>query len=131
HGTLRGTVNVPALGTKELTLLQPYLSLAESLGRFQAQLATGAVTETRLEFAGELVDIDAAPVTRAFLAGLLRNVSDRVNMVNAFLIAEERGISMTTSYVRGSTAASAIRTSVRSDGGEQTASGSVFTTAEG
>src|SRR5438552_1654707 len=85
HGTLRGAVNVPALGTKELTLLQPYLSLAESLGRFQAQLATGAITDVRLEFAGELVDIDAAPVTRAFLAGLLRNVSDRVNLINAFL----------------------------------------------
>jgi D-3-phosphoglycerate dehydrogenase len=131
HGTLRGAVNVPALGTKELALLQPYLLLAESLGRFQAQLADSAVREVRLEFAGELVDVDAAPVTRAFLAGLLRDVSARVNLVNAFLIAEERGISVTTAYVRGSNAVSAIRTSVRSNDGEQTASGSVFTTTEG
>ena len=131
HGTLRGAVNVPALGTKELALLQPYLSLAESLGRFQAQLADGALREVRLEFAGELVDVDAAPVTRAFLAGLLRDVSARVNVVNAFLIAEERRISVTTAYVRGSQAVSAIRISVRGDGAEQTASGSVFTTAEG
>ena len=36
-----------------------------------------------------------------------------------------------TSYMRSSTAASAIRTSVTSSNGEQTASGSVFTTAEG
>jgi len=131
HGTLRGAVNVPALGTKELTLLQPYLSLAESLGRFQAQLLDSAAREVRLEFAGELIDVDAAPVTRAFLAGLLRDVSARVNLVNAFLIAEERGLSVTTAYVRGSNAVSAIRTSVRSDVGEQTASGSVFTTTEG
>jgi len=131
HGTLRGAVNVPALGTKELTLLQPYLSLAESLGRFQAQMLDSAVREVRLEFAGELIDVDAAPVTRAFLAGLLRDVSARVNLVNAFLIAEERGLSVTTAYVRGSNAVSAIRTSVRSDVGEQTASGSVFTTTEG
>ena len=130
-GTLRGAVNVPALGGKELAILQPYLSLAASLGRFQAQLATSAVREVSLEFAGELVDIDAAPVTRAFLAGLLRQISDRVNVVNAFLIAEERGIAVTTSYLRGSNAASAIRTSVKSAGGEQAASGSVFTTAEG
>lgn len=131
HGTLRGAVNVPALGSKELALLQPYLSLAESLGRFQAQLVDSAVREVRLEFAGELVDVDAAPVTRAFLAGLLRDVSARVNLVNAFLIAEERGLSVTTAYVRGSNAVSAIRISVRSDLGEQTASASVFTTAEG
>src|SRR5437763_8209146 len=126
HGTLRGAVNVPALGTKELTLLQPYLSLAESLGRFQAQLATGAVTEVRLEFAGELVDIDAAPVTRAFLAGLLRNVSDRVNLVNAFLIADERGIKVTTAYIRSGAAAPAIRSIINSAEREQTISGTVF-----
>ena len=130
-GALRGAVNLPPIDQKVLATLEPYLSLAESLGRFHAQLTNGAIREVRLEFAGELVDIDAAPVTRAFLAGLLRDVSARVNAVNAFLIAEERGIAVTTSYTRGSNAASAIRTSVVSSAGEQTASGSVFTTAEG
>jgi D-3-phosphoglycerate dehydrogenase len=124
-GTLRGAVNVPALSSKDLALLQPYLSLAESLGRFQAQLATGGVREARLEFAGELVDVDAAPVTRAFLAGLLRHVSDRVNVVNAFVIADERGIKVTTSYVRSGDA-TAIRTSIQDSRGEQTISGTVF-----
>ena len=130
-GALRGAVNLPAIDQKVLATLQPYLSLAESLGRFHAQLAGSAIREVRLEFAGELVEIDAAPVTRAFLAGILRDVSARVNAVNAFLIAEERGIAVTTSYVRGSHAASAIRSSVNSGTAEQTASGSVFTTAEG
>ena len=130
-GALRGAVNMPAFGAQELATLQPYLSLAESLGRFQAQLIDSPVREVRLEFAGELVELDAAPLTRGFLAGLLRAISARVNVVNAFVIAEERGISVTTSYVRGSTAASAIRTSVTCATGQQTASGSVFTTAEG
>ena len=48
----------------------------------------------------EIVEVDANPVTRAFLAGLLRDVSARVNVVNAFLIADERGIKVTTTYVR-------------------------------
>jgi D-3-phosphoglycerate dehydrogenase len=130
-GALRGAVNLPAIDQKVLATLEPYLSLAESLGRFHAQLTSSAIREVRLEFAGELVEVDAAPVTRAFLAGMLRGVSARVNAVNAFLIAEERGIAVTTSYVRGSNAASAIRTSLTSTAGEQSASGSVFTTAEG
>src|SRR5437660_6572070 len=99
-GTLRGAVNVPALGAEVLNALQPYITLAESLGRFQAQLIDEAVREVRLEYAGEVVELDAAPVTRAFLAGLLRDVSARVNVVNAFLIAEERGIGVTASYKR-------------------------------
>src|ERR1051326_3028199 len=112
-GALRGAVNVPALGMKELSLLQPYVSLAESLGRFQAQLTDKAVSEVRLEFAGEIVDVDATPVTRAFLAGLLRDVSARVNVVNALLIAEERGIKVTSAYVRASAdVAPAIRTEI-------------------
>src|SRR6266550_6503753 len=101
-GALRGAVNLPALSAKESAALQPYLALAESLGRFHAQLTNSAVRDVRLEFAGELVGTDAAPVTRAFLAGLLRDVSARVNVVNAFVIAEERRIAVTTSYVRSS-----------------------------
>ncbi|MDX6574443.1 MAG: D-3-phosphoglycerate dehydrogenase / 2-oxoglutarate reductase [Blastocatellia bacterium] len=130
-GALRGAVNVPALGAKELNALRPYLALAESLGRFQAQIVDSAVREVRLEFAGEMVELDAAPVTRAFLAGLLRDVSARVNVVNAFVIAEERRITVTTSYVRGGQLAPAIRTRVVCADAEQTASGTVFGIAAG
>ncbi len=126
-GALRGAVNVPALGAKELNALQPYITLAESLGRFQAQLVDSGVREVRLEYAGEIVDLDAAPVTRSFLAGLLRDVSARVNVVNAFLIAEERGIHVTTTYLRAATdSAPAIRTHVITSIGEQTLAGTIF-----
>ena len=126
-GALRGAVNVPALGAEVLNALQPYITLAESLGRFQAQLIDEAVREVRLEYAGEVVELDAAPVTRAFLAGLLRDVSARVNVVNAFLIAEERGIGVTASYKRaGSELAPAIRTRVVTTSGEQSVAGTLF-----
>ena len=126
-GALRGAVNVPSLGAKELHALQPFIELAESLGRFQAQLVDSAVHAVELKYAGEIVDFDAAPVTRAFLAGLLRDVSARVNVVNAFLIAEERGINVTTSYVRATVEpVAAIQTRVITSGGEQNLSGTLF-----
>jgi D-3-phosphoglycerate dehydrogenase / 2-oxoglutarate reductase len=126
-GALRGAVNVPELGTRELHALQPYLELAKSLGRFQAQLVDGAVREVRMDYAGEIVELDAAPVTRSFLAGLLRDVSARVNIVNAFLIAEERGITVTTSYLRAAADfVPAIRTHVITNSGEQTLAGTIF-----
>jgi len=126
-GALRGAVNVPMVGLKELNLLQPYVALAESLGRFQAQLVDKAVSEVKIEFAGEIVDIDAAPVTRSFLSGLLRDVSARVNVVNAFLIAEERGIKVTTTYVRATgDSAPAIRTRIVADQTEHALAGNIF-----
>jgi D-3-phosphoglycerate dehydrogenase len=126
-GALRGAVNVPSLGTKELALLRPYIDLAEKLGRFQAQLVDSAVREVKLEFAGDIVELNAAPVTRSFLAGLLRDVSARVNAVNAFLIAEERGISVTTSYFRAtSDFAPSIRARVLGSNAEQSLAGTIF-----
>jgi len=134
-GALRGAVNAPAMNAQQLQTLQPYIALAESLGRFQAQLLDEAVREVQLEYAGELAEMDAAPVTRAFVAGLLRNMSARVNVVNAFLIAEERGLSIITSYTRtaGSSDAaksvgtvSNIRTRVLTTDGEQLVAGALF-----
>src|SRR5215207_8922589 len=126
-GTLHWAVNVTAIGMKEINLLQTYVALADSLGRFQAQLVDKPVSEIRIEFAGDIVDVDAAPVTRAFLAGLLRDVSARVNVVNAFLIAEERGIKVTTTYVRtGAEMAPAIRTQIRAGSSTQSLAATLF-----
>ena len=126
-GALRGAVNVPSMGTQELAALTPYIQLAEKLGRFQAQLSNEAVREVKLEFSGELADLNAVPVTRAFLAGLLRDVSARVNAVNALLIAEERGIKVTTSYIRsGVDFVPAIQTRIGSGSTEQSLAGTIF-----
>ena len=128
-GAVRGAVNVPAVGAQELRALQPYLRLAERLGRFQAQLIDEPVREVEIEYAGEAAGLDAAPITRSFLAGLLRNVSARVNIVNALVIAAERGIGVTDSFRHGVTAVemtSPVRTHVRTVSGEHTASGALF-----
>lgn len=127
-GALRGAVNTPSLGAQELNVLQPYLALAERLGRFQAQLVDEPVRGARIEYAGEIAEMDAAPVTRAFLAGLLRDVSARVNAVNAFHIAEERGIEVTTSYRHAGAGemSPAITTGVTAGAITRTLSGSLF-----
>ena len=132
-GALRGAVNVPALGAQELNALQPYIALAEKLGSFHAQLMDESpISEVKLEYAGEVAEMDAAPVTRAFLAGLLRDMSARVNVVNAFLIADERGIKVTSSYRRtGGEHVSAIGTSVITGIGEQSLAGTLFAHAGG
>lgn len=131
-GVLRGAVNAPAIEPAEAEALRPFMELGERLGRFQAQITdNSSIAEIRLEYAGELADKTTAPITRAFLAGLLRDVSARVNAVNASLIAEERGIEVIVQTSNTTKPGSPdIRTVVRTNDGEQVVAGRVFAGGE-
>ncbi len=131
-GELRNAVNAPSLAAKELEVLEPYIDLARRLGRFQTQIIKEEpLKEVHIEFSGELAEKDASPVTRAFISGLLENVSARVNVVNALHIAEERGINITTSYKTEKTQNADIRTKISTQSAEQTACGKVFSDGQG
>jgi D-3-phosphoglycerate dehydrogenase / 2-oxoglutarate reductase len=127
-GAVRGAVNAPAVGAQELKALEPYIWLAERLGRLHAQVVDEPVRGVEIEYAGEVAALDSAPVTRAFLAGLLRNMSARVNVVNALLIAEERGISVKVSQTHGRAGESRepLLTRVLTAEGGRTVAGALF-----
>ena len=113
-GVVRNAVNVPSISAELLEQVRPYLVLGEKLGRFQGQLCPGAIEEIEIEYAGEIAGLRVAPVTIAVLKGLLESVTDRVNMVNAPIIAQERGIKVVESKAsRPEDFASTITTRVR------------------
>jgi D-3-phosphoglycerate dehydrogenase / 2-oxoglutarate reductase len=88
-------VNIPVGDRETLAEQRPYLHLAELLGRFCVQLEPENVERVEIEVAGHVARWDPALVGRAVLKGLLGRVTAQaVNLVNAHLIAEERGLSM-------------------------------------
>jgi len=90
----RYAVNAPLLTPETARAVGPYLALAETLGQLYAQLA-GSFDALTLEIAGELATYDTAPLAAAVLRGLLETVTvERVNAVNAPLLARARGISL-------------------------------------
>lgn len=91
-GRPRWPVNVPPLSPEELDAVGPFLPLAESLGKLQAALLTGAPRRASLYVHGA-PDGYLRIVAGHFLAGLLAHIADEpVNYVNAPLIAAERGL---------------------------------------
>jgi len=113
-GIVRNAVNLPSVSAEVLEQIRPYVTLGEKLGRFQGQLCPGAVDEIEISYAGEVAEHRVAPITIAVLKGLLESVTDRVNMVNAPIIAQERGIKVIESKAsRTQDFASAISTRVR------------------
>jgi len=113
-GEIRNGVNVPSVSPEILSQIRPYLTLGEKLGRFQGQLCPGKIDEIEIEYAGDVADLRVAPITIAVLKGLLESVTDRVNMVNAPVIAREHGIKVIESKSSRSTDyASTVTTRVR------------------
>ena len=112
-GIIGNAVNVPSISKEALGRMRPYLELATKLGRFQGQLCPGKVDQIEVEYSGDAAALDVAPITVAVLRGLLESVTDQVNMVNAPVIARERGIKVIESKSnRTSDFASAITTRV-------------------
>ncbi len=106
-------VNVPSLSREMLVEMRPYLVLAEKLGRFQGQLCAGSIEQIEIEYSGAAAGRNVAPMTVAVLKGLLESMTDQVNMVNAPVLAQERGIKVIESKSnRASDFASALSTRV-------------------
>ena len=91
----RYAVNAPLLPPEAASTIAPYLPLAEILGRFFIQFAGAGVRTLTLEVAGEPAAYDSGPITAALLRGILERVTtERVNLVNASLLAKARGITV-------------------------------------
>jgi D-3-phosphoglycerate dehydrogenase len=97
-GEIRNAVNFPSVSAELLQVIQPYLDLAEKLGKFQAQVVTGGIKELIVEYSGKILDYNVAPLTISLLKGLLTPVlKDSINYINAPVVAKERGIKVVES----------------------------------
>ncbi len=91
----RNAVNVPIIPPKAMDALVPYIDLAERMGRFAAQFEQANVQRVEVTAHGPIAEYDMTYLCAAVLKGLLENVVDeRINLVNARVIAERRGLTL-------------------------------------
>lgn len=92
-GEIVNAVNFPSVSAELLNVIEPYIDLAEKLGKFHAQLAQGGIQEVKIEYSGKILSYNVAPLTIALLKGLLTPIlGETVNYINAPILAKERGI---------------------------------------
>ena len=98
NDTIINAVNVPSVTGEVLKQLKPFLTLAEKMGKMQAQITKGGVKEINIEYNGKFPDLDLKPITITAVKGLLGEfVQYEVNSVNAISLANEMGIKITES----------------------------------
>lgn len=93
RGIVQFAVNMAAIDRTELDELKPYVDMARRLGLLHSQMCQGPIHRAVISYRGEVARRGTRLVTAAFSAGLLENrLEQHANIVNAELLARERGI---------------------------------------
>ena len=126
-GGVTNALNVPSLSAEEAPRLKPYMALAEQLGSLTGQLVNDGIQSVTVEVEGAAAELNIKPITAAVLAGLMRQHSDTVNMVNAPTLTRERGIDVAeVRHERETDYHTLLRVTVKTDSGERSVAGTLF-----
>ncbi|WP_094605310.1 D-3-phosphoglycerate dehydrogenase [Sporomusa silvacetica DSM 10669] len=91
-------VNLPTLPMQEFDTIKAYLKLGETLGKMYYQLEKEAIEKVEILYRGEVAALETSVITLAILKGLFEPVlKERINYVNANVIADSRGVTVTES----------------------------------
>ncbi len=129
-GAVANAINMPSISAEDAPRLKPYLELVRQLGTIAGQLsqATGrGLKGIRLEYEGAAAGLNHRPLTAAAIAGVLGPIMAGVNMVNAPVLARERGIEiLETTAERASAYQTGVRLVVLTDRDEKAVAGTLF-----
>ncbi len=126
-GAITNSLNMPNVSAEDAPKLAPFLDLAEKLGSFAGQLTDTDIKAVSIEYEGAVAALNIKPLTQVALMGVLRPQLVSVNMVNAPVIARERGIEVAeVKHERDSDYHSMIRISVTTDQYTRSVTGTLF-----
>ena len=91
-GAVSNALNMPSISAEEAPKLTPFVKLSEQLGSFAGQLTETGIEGVRVEYEGQVAQLNTRALTSAILTGLLRPLLQTVNMVSAPAMAKERDI---------------------------------------
>ncbi len=118
HGVAINAVNMPAITPQQYKAIGPYITLAERLGRFASLISTGPVKAVRVSYSGRIAGMNTSLLRNSALAGVLsRALNSRVNFINAFQLAGQRGVAVNESHTAIPVATEGIRVEVETETG--------------
>jgi len=98
RGAVTNALNMPSISAEEAPRLKPFITLAEKIGLFAGQLTASSIKAIEVVYAGNVAKLNTRPLTAAAVAGVLRPQLAEVNIVNAPVIAKDRGVAIAETY---------------------------------
>ncbi|NIA21329.1 MAG: phosphoglycerate dehydrogenase [Anaerolineaceae bacterium] len=90
---MANAVNMPAVDYARAGELKPYLQLGQRMGMLLGELNQGRMKKLTINYSGAICELSHRQATIAIVMGLLHGrVNERLTMVNALLIARDKGI---------------------------------------
>ncbi|MFC1897844.1 phosphoglycerate dehydrogenase [Chloroflexota bacterium] len=91
----RYAVNAPFISVEALSVLVPFIKVASTAGKLASQLTEGQMNAIQIKYEGDISNYDTNALKAAALGGLLEDISEeRVNLVNANIVAARRGLTV-------------------------------------
>jgi len=91
----RAAVNVPYIPSETMAALAPYLGMAHMVSKLVYKLAEGQAKSIRIKYEGDIANYDTNALKATVIGGMLEGVSEeRVNLVNANVVAAKRGLTV-------------------------------------
>jgi D-3-phosphoglycerate dehydrogenase len=126
-GAITNALNMPSITAEEAHKVGPWIKLAEKLGAFAGQLTDTSIMAVEILYEGTAAALNMRALTQAALAGLLKPALADVNMVNAPVVAKERGIKVSeTRRDRQGIYEGYIKIAVTAEGLARSVAGTVF-----
>ena len=95
-------LNIPAMDPQEFNQAKPYINLITKLGNFMAKWkGHERIEAVEVEYGGEINQYNHKPMTLSLVKSILEPIlDDRINLVNAMHVAQERGIALKESQIQ-------------------------------
>ncbi len=130
-GAVSNAINMPSITAEEAPVLRPYAELAQGLGLFVGQLSDAPMREVKIEYEGDVSELNIRPLTAAALVGIMRPQLSDINMVSAPVIAKERGIKVSeTRRAQQGIFESYVRITVETEAGSNSVAGTIYSSGQ-
>ncbi|MEO1089894.1 MAG: phosphoglycerate dehydrogenase [Pseudomonadota bacterium] len=125
-GAIVNALNMASVTAEEAPKLLPYTRLCCELGSFAGQLTETGLGHVKVTFGGAAAELNTRPLVASLLQALLRPLTASVNMVNAPVVARERGIDVeVTTRERVDEYLTLVRLTVGTERGERSVAGTL------
>ena len=126
-GAVTNALNMPSVTAEEAKVMGPWVKLAGHLGSFIGQMTDEPIKAINILYDGSVSAMNLSALNCSVVAGIMKKVNPDVNMVSAPVIAQERGVKIsTTNQSKSGVFEGYIKVTVVTEERERSIAGTVF-----